>query len=285
LIPLRDDVPTSRLPIVTLALIAANVLVYLISIRHGGSLLGGPSQAVAVHYGAIPYEFTHPAVRCDMVSSASGLAPAVGCGSGVGLGPGFGGAGLGVGAGGGLGVGATASQPSTALSALSSMFLHAGPVHLLGNVVFLYIFGNNVEDSMGHLRFLVFYLLGGLAALGLQILADPSSLAPTIGASGAIAAVLGGYILLYPRAKVMTLVFVILFFTVVEIPAILMLGIWFAEQAVLGLGALGGLGGPSGPGGGGGVAYFAHVGGFLFGLLLIKLFALRTTRRLPVVSI
>ncbi len=145
------------------------------------------------------------------------------------------------------------------------MFLHAGPLHLLGNLVFLYLFAGTVEDSMGRLRFLVFYLLGGLAALALQILVDPNSLAPTIGASGAIAAVLAGYIVLYPRAKVMTLVFFVLFFTVVEIPAILMLGIWFAAQALLGFGGL--------------------AGGLVFGLLLIKVFSARPTRRLPVVSI
>ncbi len=266
MIPLRDDVPTARLPLVTLALVAANLLAYLISIRHGGSLLRGPSHAVAVHYGAIPYEFTHPAVRCDLVSSASGVELGVGCDPRPG----------------GPGALAPPSQPSTALTALSSMFLHAGPVHLLGNLVFLYIFGNNVEDSMGRLRFLAFYLLGGLAALALQILVDPNSVAPTIGASGAIAAVLGGYILLYPRAKVMTLVFVILFFTVVEIPAILMLAIWFADQALLGLGALGGLGASPGHGGDA-IALLAVLGGFLFGLLLVKVFVARP-RRLPVIS-
>jgi membrane associated rhomboid family serine protease len=219
-IPLSDDIPTGRLPIVTLGLIAVNVLVYLISLRHGGSLLGGPTIGVADHYGAIPYDFTHSGAHWA--------------------------------------------------TAISSMFLHASPLHVLGNMLFLYIFGTNVEDSMGRLRFLAFYILGGLAALALQIVVDPNSLAPTIGASGAIAAVLGGYILLYPRAKILTLVFIILFFTVIEIPAILMLGIWFAEQAVLGAA---GLADPTGAGGG--IAYFAHVGGFVFGLLLIKVFVTR----------
>jgi membrane associated rhomboid family serine protease len=246
-IPLRDDIPTDRVPIVTLALIAANILVYLISLRHGGSLLGGPSDAVAVHYGAIPYEFTHPASHCD--SSSLGGVDCHADGGPVGA----------------------LTQPSTLLTAISSMFLHASPLHLLGNILFLYIFGNNVEDSMGRLRFLAFYVLGGLAALVLQIAVDPNSVAPTIGASGAIAAVLGGYILLYPRAKVLALVFIVLFFTIIDIPAILMLGIWFVEQAVLGAA---GLADPAG--GGGGVAYFAHVGGFVFGLLLIKVFVTRT---------
>ena len=138
------------------------------------------------------------------------------------------------------------------------MFMHASILHIGGNMLFLWIFGNNVEDSMGRVKFLVFYLLGGLAALALQVAVGPNSTAPTLGASGAIAAVLGGYILLYPRARVLTLVFIILFFTVIELPALVMLGIWFAEQAVFGAA---GLTNPTGRGGG--VAYFAHVGGFV----------------------
>jgi membrane associated rhomboid family serine protease len=252
-IPLRDDIRTGRLPIVTLGLIAINLLVYLISLRHGGSLLGGPSDAVAVHYGAIPYEFTHPGSHCDL-SPAGGVV----CSGQPGV------------------HGTPSSQPSTIVTMISSMFLHASPLHVLGNMLFLYIFGNNVEASMGRVRFLAFYILGGLAALGLQIAVDPNSVAPMIGASGAIAAVLGGYILLYPRAKILTLVFIVLFFTVVELPAIVMLGIWFAEQAVVG--AVG-LADPIA--GAGGVAYFAHIGGFVFGLLLIKVFAARRKHDLP----
>jgi membrane associated rhomboid family serine protease len=116
----------------------------------------------------------------------------------------------------------------------------------------------------------IFYVLGGIAALALQTAIDPNSTAPTLGASGAIAAVLGGYILLYPRARVLTLVFIILFFTVIELPALLVLGFWFAEQAVF---AAADLTNPTG--GGGGVAYFAHVGGFVFGLAAVKLLATR----------
>jgi membrane associated rhomboid family serine protease len=140
-------------------------------------------------------------------------------------------------------------------------------------MLFLWIFGNNVEDSMGPARFLLFYVAGGLAALALQVAVEPNSMAPTVGASGAIAAVLGGYVVLYPRARVLTLVLIILFFTVIELPAMAMLGLWFAEQAVFG--AVG-LTDPTG--GGGGVAYFAHVGGFAFGLLAIRALA---TRRKP----
>ena len=149
---------------------------------------------------------------------------------------------------------------------LSSMFLHASFLHIFGNMVFLAIFGPTVEDAIGRVRFVVFYLLGGLVALAAQVAVDPSSTAPTLGASGAIAAVLGGYILLYPRARVLALVFIVFLFTLVEIPAVFLLGFWFAEQLYLGATGL------AGTGSGEGVAYFAHVGGFVFGLLSIRLF-------------
>jgi membrane associated rhomboid family serine protease len=152
----------------------------------------------------------------------------------------------------------------------TAMFMHASIVHIAGNMLFLWIFGNNVEDSMGRLRFLAFYVVGGLAALALQVAVEPNSVAPTVGASGAIAAVLGGYIVLYPRARVLTLVLIILVFTVIELPAMVLVGVWFAMQAVFG--AVG-LTDPTG--GGGGVAYFAHVGGFLFGLVAIRALATR----------
>jgi membrane associated rhomboid family serine protease len=150
------------------------------------------------------------------------------------------------------------------------MFSHAGLLHLGGNMLFLWIFGNNVEDSMGPVRFTIFYLLGGIAALALQTLVSPDSTTPTLGASGAIAGVLGGYIVIYPRARVLTLIFLFIFFTFIELPAYFFLFIWFAQQAIFG--AIG-LTNPTG--GEGGVAYFAHVGGFAFGLLAIKLFAQR----------
>jgi membrane associated rhomboid family serine protease len=135
-------------------------------------------------------------------------------------------------------------------------------------MLFLWIFGNNIEDSMGRVRFIAFYLLGGVAAFGLQFALDTGSEIPTLGASGAVAAVLGGYALLYPRARVVTAIFIVLFFTLIEIPAFLVLGFWFLQQV-----AFGALDLTNPTGGGGGVAYFAHIGGFLFGLLAIKLFA------------
>jgi membrane associated rhomboid family serine protease len=196
-------------------------------------------QGSLFHYGAIPYELTHPGQHCDLGAG--------GCASNV--------------SDGGIPTWATV---------FTGMFTHAGLLHLAGNMLFLWIFGNNVEDSMGPVRFLIFYLLAGIAALALQTAISPDAVVPTLGASGAIAGVLGGYIVLYPRARVLTLIFLIIFFTFIELPAVLFLFIWFAQQAVF---AAVGLTNPSGSGGG--VAYFAHVGGFVFGLLAIKLFAKR----------
>jgi membrane associated rhomboid family serine protease len=137
-------------------------------------------------------------------------------------------------------------------------------------MLFLWIFGNNVEDAMGPVKFLIFYLLGGVAALALQVVIDPSSQVPTLGASGAIAGVLGGYLLLFPRARVVTVIFIIFFFTILELPALLVLGFWFLQQALFGYFDLAQ---PSGQGGG--VAYFAHIGGFVFGLAAVRLLASR----------
>jgi membrane associated rhomboid family serine protease len=161
--------------------------------------------------------------------------------------------------------------PATIVTAFTSMFMHGSLLHLGGNMLFLWIFGNNVEDSMGPVKFVVFYLLAGLAANAAQILVNTSSEVPSLGASGAVAGVLGGYLLLFPAARVVTVIFIIFFFTILELPALLFLGFWILQQAVLGYFDL------LQPTEGGGVAYFAHIGGFVCGLLLIKLFA--TERR------
>ena len=155
------------------------------------------------------------------------------------------------------------------LTIFTSMFMHGGLLHIASNMLFLWIFGNNVEDAMGPIKYFFFYIVGGIAALALQVAINPNEVAPTLGASGAIAAVLGGYILLYPRARVLTLIFIILFFTVVELPAIVVLGFWFATQIAFGAAGL------TSPGAAGGVAYFAHIGGFIFGLATVKLLATR----------
>jgi membrane associated rhomboid family serine protease len=245
--PLRDNLPTDRTPVVTIAFIVINVFVYLFLQPKSGIDFSGNSlnQADLFHYGAIPYELTRPGQHCDLVNQGQQVA----CGSGV------------------------RSDIPTWLTLLTSMFSHAGLLHLGGNMLFLWIFGNNVEDAMGPVRFVLFYLLGGLAAIALQTAINPDSVVPTLGASGAIAAVLGGYLVTYPRARVLTLIFLVVFFTFIELPAILFLFIWFAQQAIFG--AIG-LTNPSG--GGGGVAYFAHVGGFAFGLLAVRLFAHRRSQ-------
>ncbi len=225
MIPLRDNIPTTRLSILTIALILANVVMFFGFEEARPSLEGTTlNDRRILDYGAIPYEITNP-------------------GEGRG--------------------------PSTLLTLLTSMFMHGGLLHIAGNMLFLWIFGNNIEDSMGRVRFVLFYVLGGLAAILAQTAADPSSTVPTIGASGAVAAVLGGYALLYPRALVVTIVLIVFFITLIELPAVLVLGVWFLLQV---------LNSTADQVGQGGVAYFAHIGGFVFGLLLIRLFANRYKR-------
>ncbi|MGI8845297.1 MAG: rhomboid family intramembrane serine protease [Thermoleophilaceae bacterium] len=221
--PLKDDIPTRRLPVITLALIALNVVAFFGF--QGAYFHDAQFNARVADWGAVPYDLTHS--------------------------PGA----------------------HTLLTAIAAMFMHGGILHLAGNMLFLWVFGNNIEDSMGRLRFVAFYLVGGLAALALQVAVEPSSTVPTIGASGAVAAVLGAYALLYPRARVVTLVFIIVFFTVITVPALLVLGAWFVMQALYGFFSV-----AQPMDGGGGVAYFAHIGGFVFGLLAIKLFADRVHR-------
>jgi membrane associated rhomboid family serine protease len=158
----------------------------------------------------------------------------------------------------------TVSPP---LTVMTSMFMHGGLLHLGGNMLYLWIFGDNVEDSMGHARFLAFYLVCGTAAALAQAWVDPSSTIPMVGASGAISGVLGAYILLHPRATVRTLVILGLFITVVHVPAMIVLGIWFVMQFVSAAAV---------PTGEGGVAFWAHVGGFVAGMVLVPLFKRRT---------
>jgi membrane associated rhomboid family serine protease len=157
----------------------------------------------------------------------------------------------------------------------SSMFMHGSLLHLGGNMLFLWIFGNNVEDDMGRVKFLAWYLLGGVAAIALQTVIDTEAAVPTLGASGAVSAVLGGYILLHPGTRVITVIFVVLFFTFVELPAVAVIGFWFLQQLVFGYLDY------SSAGESGGVAYFAHIGGFVFGLLTIRLVARKPRRKRP----
>lgn len=145
------------------------------------------------------------------------------------------------------------------LTIFTSMFVHGGLFHLGGNMLYLWIFGDNIEDRLGHVKYIIFYLLTGVIASLVHILTEPHSESPMIGASGAVAGVLGAYFLLFPKGKVHTLVFLLFFVSVVKIPALFFLGFWFLMQ-LLGLGT------------GGGIAWYAHIGGFLSGALLILLF-------------
>jgi membrane associated rhomboid family serine protease len=259
LLPIKDDIPTRRFPVLTVAIIVICCAVYFI-FEHGLWELGTTGNERVLEYGAIPYEITHPGKAC---AEAAGQIVCEGQ-------PGV--------------VGSAPEQAPWWVTLFTSMFMHGSLLHLAGNMLFLWIFGNNIEDSMGELRFVAFYLLGGLAALGAQVLVDPSAPVPTVGASGAIAAVLGAYAVLYPRARVITVVFIIIFFTIIELPALLVLGFWILVQLFLGANDLG----SQTVGGSGGVAYFAHIGGFLFGLIAIRLFADRVQddyerfHRLPV---
>jgi membrane associated rhomboid family serine protease len=231
-LPLKDNVPTRAFPIVTVTLIAINVLVFLWEIS-GTSL-----DADVVHYGYYPCEVQSPCVGVAQEREL-GLVPAV----------------------------------------FSSMFMHGGIVHIGGNMLFLWIFGNNVEDALGRVRFLLWYLVAGIAATVAQTVvtlwfgdAQAASI-PNIGASGAIAGVLGAYLLLLPRASVLTAIFLGFIFFIQEIPAVFYLGIWFVFQLWQGGFSL------VNPDAGGGVAFFAHVGGFVFGLLTIHLVKQRSPLR------
>ena len=153
------------------------------------------------------------------------------------------------------------------LTIFSSMFLHGGFLHLFGNMLYLWIFGNNIEDTLGHFRFFLFYLVCGLLAAMIQIISDPNLIVPMVGASGAIAGILGAYLLLFPGARVLTLVFIFIFIRFIRIPALIILGFWFLIQLLsVGAAAISN------------VAFFAHIGGFLAGLILVKAFQPRRSR-------
>ncbi len=248
--PIKDNIPTDRFPVVTVTLIVLNVLAYFLWQR-GGITLGDPSSPHyfdnLVRYSEFPYEVTHPGQQCIPVSQT-----AFECSKAYG--PRY-------------------DLPSTYVTVFTAMFMHGGLLHLGGNMLFLWIFGNNVEDSMGPVKFIVFYLLAGLAATAGQVLIGPDAKVPNIGASGAIAGVLAGYLVLFPRARVVTIIFIVFFFTIVELPALFFLGIWFVQQLLFGYFDL------NSGGAAGGVAYFAHIGGFVFGLAAINLFADERKRR------
>lgn len=219
MIPLRDYRPSGSFPIVTVSLIAINVIVFVYQLL----LESKPAPFSNISYGDL-FIYRWGAVPREIMHGVDWL------------------------------------------TLLTSMFLHGGFLHIAGNMLYLWIFGDNVEDAMGHLRFLLFYLLSGLAAALAQVMTNPDSAIPMVGASGAIAGVLGAYLLLYPYGRVLTLMILFYFIRIVEVPAIVLLGLWFLLQlANASLGQLAG----------GGVAWFAHIGGFLAGALLLFLFKKR----------
>lgn len=228
--PYRDDNPTLSTPVTTIFLIVVTVGVWLTV--QGMGLEPSLSRSVC-ELGLIPGEFLHRVPAGTQLP----LSPSAACI---------------------LGEGETWYTP------LTSMFLHGGWFHLIGNLWFLWLFGNNVEDSMGHARYLVFYLVCGLAAAATQTFFEPSSAIPMVGASGAISGVMGAYVVLYPRVRIHTLIVLIIFFTRVTLPAWVMLGYWFALQLFSGAMSYGG--------DKGGVAFWAHIGGFLAGALLVTVF-------------
>jgi membrane associated rhomboid family serine protease len=277
--PLKDNIPTDRFPVITVAFIAINIafFVWQLSFPTEKQLSQEPLNFSGVdqsslEYGAIPYRITHPGETGDCAVGGVGQPdPAGQYEAGV-VCP-------------GTPEYAKAEQlnsddPQADLfipvdqapwyvTLFTSMFMHGGILHIAGNMLFLWVFGNNIEDSMGRVKFTLFYLTAGLVAVYSQAALEVSSTVPTIGASGAVAGVLGAYALLHPAARVLTLIFIIFFVTLVEIPALILLGIWFILQF---LPAVGQVATPE-IGGGEGIAYFAHVGGFLFGLATIKLLA------------
>jgi membrane associated rhomboid family serine protease len=221
MIPLKDDIPTSHRPVVTVALIAVNVAVYLYQFA-----LGPHVEAFIWEFGAVPWELVH----FEEVTPAH-AAPIV-------------------------------------LTIFTSMFLHGGFLHLGSNMLFLWIFGNNVEDKLGRLQFLLFYLVSGVVAVLTFVLTSPNAQVPLVGASGAVAGLLGVYVVAYPRARVLTLIWVFFFVRLVWLPAVFFLGAWFVLQLLYGLPTLGAAGAS-------GVAYFAHIGGFVFGLAYCRFWCKR----------
>ena len=230
--PYKDENPTELTPVVTLGIIAVNAMVWLLVQGLGAD---EPLARSVCQLGLIPGEV----LRTVPPGTSVPLGPGVHC---------------------------VLTADAHWSTVLTSMFMHGGWFHIIGNMWFLWVFGNNIEDSMGHARFVVFYLLCGVAAAGAQMVVAPRSVVPMVGASGAISGVMGAYTLLYPRVRVHTLVTLGFFVTTVTLPAYVMLGYWFVLQLLMG--AVGALSPAEG-----GVAVWAHVGGFLTGLLLVKLFA------------
>jgi membrane associated rhomboid family serine protease len=228
LIPLRDANPTSRTPWVTIGLIVSNVAIFFL----WEPITGSPQEQNRFFFceGAIPQELTSFETNPELAQLCGGK--------------------------------------SVLVSLFTSMFLHGGFLHIAGNMLYLWVFGNNIEDRMGPVVFLLFYLVAGIVAAYAQALPNPDSTTPLVGASGAIAGALGAYLVMFPSARVLTLVPIFFFLQLIELPAMLVLGFWFVLQAFQGVGSLEAETG---------VAWFAHIGGFVFGALIAVLFYRRSS--------
>ena len=234
LLPLRDDNSTRRTAVITMILIMTNVAIFI----YLNFLAPHPPEYYVYSSALIPWEITHFQNASIPVRTASDRT-----------------------------IGYFRRDISPFQSLITSMFMHGSLMHLLGNMLFLWIFGNNIEDSLGRIRFLLFYLLAGIAASLIHTLFHPLSLTPVLGASGAVSGVMGAYLVLYPRARIHTLVFLFILVTTVDIPAAVFLIVWFLFQFFY-------------AGDGEGVAWLAHVGGFIMGILLLRLFQNRKPARI-----
>ncbi len=236
--PYKDDNPRRLVPFVTYILIALNLVVFFYQI--GLDFIA--SQEFTLSFGLIPATLTNLPRNEITIAYAQYLSDATNNR---------------------ILINAVPNSPY--LTVFTSMFMHGGLMHIFGNMLFLWIFGDNVEGALGHIRFAVFYILCGIGAAAGQIFVDINSMVPMIGASGAISGVLAAYMLRYPRARIHTFVFLLIIFTTVRVPAFIVIGIWFATQVMSGIGALG-------VDTGGGVAWFAHIGGFIAGVLLERFY-------------
>jgi membrane associated rhomboid family serine protease len=245
MIPIKDENPVSSTPVVTIVLIAINIVVFLTEpLFASGPDARFQEARYFVCKASVPYEVTHgeriadARVRGvefeDQIDNFFAEIERREC-----------------------------PRKNVWLSIIVSMFLHGSILHIAGNMLFLWVFGNNVEDRLGKPKFVAFYLLSGIAATYAQSYVFPSSATPLVGASGAIAGILGAYLLMFPRARIRSLVILVIFITMIELPAMVVIGLWFVLQLVSGIGSVAA---------DTGVAYMAHVGGFLAGMLLLLVF-------------
>ena len=239
--PIKDYNPTSRTAVLTIIFIVLNVIVFV------NQAVFSDLDVQILDKALIPWEITH------FKNVEQPLAYRVGIRSG-----------------------SEFREPiyrdiPPFLTLFTSIFMHGSLLHLLGNMLFLWIFGNNIEDYLGMVKFVLFYLVAGLGASLLHVIFNPNSLTPVVGASGAISGIMGAYLILYPTARIRTLVFFLFFFTFMDVPAFVFLIVWFIFQFV-------------NLGGGGGIAWLAHVGGFLIGVVLIKYFRPRKPANIEVIQ-